>query len=771
VQLIKNYVLQTSVKDNKMNNRQFHFTIVFLSFFLILNSCTSVLKPVYVSVDGNDNNKGTKNSPFATIERAQEKVRELKESNQHGNITVCIRGGEYHIKNTVVLSCDDSGNNGQTITYAAYPGEIPVFTSTVPIKKWKFLNEFPEDLPEVAKGKVWVADISFIRAIKKRQTASSSVAPQTQRNQLFYTLYCQNKILPRAKGKTFSFRTTELINRSEHKTFMFPEETIKNWSDLYNAELNIIPLRKWVSNILPIADIDEETGVGHTVVPGTYTLIKHYDNPKNGVGHVENVMAVLDEPGEWVIDSKNNKLYLWPENGKPGNNISAPVLTELFRVEGEIDYEGSKDRPVKNIAFREITFTGADRFIFEGETGWGVQHDWEKFDSPSAMLRFRGTNNCIVQDCHFTTAGSSGLRIDLHGISNQIVGCNFEHLGGVGILLAGYGPGTKNVNLNNRVRNNYIHHIGEQYHGSPAIFVWQSQNNCVLNNLISHVPYTGICVTGRVVWDTLGVSECSKTIRWNEVGGKKSIGKYAFKDTTWHTREPFLHSRNNLISRNDINNVMEICGDGNCIYISGAGKGNRIIENYCHNAPSYRTNSAIRCDDDQNETTIERNIIYRIGGNAEGLMIKGKNKIIQNILVDLKTVDNHRGMLRFYKGVVDSSVIKQNIFYSTNSNQKAFCKGIKDRNGYVPDLHKTKADYNIYYSTVNKNWGKKHLAHYKHLGVEKHSIVANPMFVDVNKQNFQFKSNSPALKMGIKQPIKIKQTGPQGIYRNQFYNN
>ncbi len=754
-----------------MYNRKISFCIRILSILMIMSACTSVLKPVYVSPDGDDANPGTKQLPFATIEKARSEVRKLKENNSDENITVSVRGGEYHIQNTIVFTTDDSGNEGQNIIYAAYPGETPVFSSTVPIKKWDKLNEYPEDLPQVAKGKIWVADISFIREIKKSQASSPSVATQTKRAQLFYTLYDSDKILQRAKGETFSMRKTPLNDRSDHNTFMFPVGAIHNWSDLYNAELNIIPLRKWVSNILPIADIDEKNGVGHTAVPGTYTLIKHYENPKNGVGHIENVMAVLDEPGEWVIDSKNNMLYLWPENGKPGDNISAPVLTELFRVEGEIDYKATTDQPVKNIVFRGLTFTGADRFLFQGQTGWGVQHDWERFDSPSAMLRFRGSENCIVQDCHFTTAASSGLRFDLYSKNNRVEGNHIEHLGGVGILLAGYGPGTKDVNNHNTIVNNSIHHIGEMYHGSPAIFVWQSSKNCVVNNLISHVPYTGICITGRIVWDTEGAQECSNTIRWHEVGGKSSIVRYAERASTWHQREKFLHSRNNRISRNDINHIMEICGDGNAIYISGAGGGNQIIENYCHHSPSYRTNSAIRCDDDQEETTIKRNIIYRIGGNAEGLMIKGKNDMLENLMVDLQIVNGHRGMLRFYNGIVDGSIVQRNIFYSKTKGQNAFRKGNTNKDGYAPDLERTEADHNIYFSTVDPEWGNKHLEHYQKLEVEMHSIAADPMFVDIENENFQFKTESPALKMGFEQPIKVELTGPQGDYRKEFYEN
>ena len=38
--------------------------------------------------------------------------------------------------------------------------------------------------------------------------------------------------------------------------------------------------------------------------------------------------------------------------------------------------------------------------------------------------------------------------------------CEIAHIGGTGVLLQGYGPGTKDVNQRNRVVGNHIHHNG-----------------------------------------------------------------------------------------------------------------------------------------------------------------------------------------------------------------------------------------------------------------------------------------------------------------------
>ncbi len=118
----------------------------------------------YVAPNGDDKNAGTKEKPFATLSRARDAVRKLKKTKPKGDIpvaelTVLIRGGTYTLTETVVFELEDSGSECQVITYAAYPGEEPVFSSGEKITGWKKLEKEPDALPAAAKGKVWVADV------------------------------------------------------------------------------------------------------------------------------------------------------------------------------------------------------------------------------------------------------------------------------------------------------------------------------------------------------------------------------------------------------------------------------------------------------------------------------------------------------------------------------------------------------------------------------------------------------------------------------------
>ena len=98
----------------------------------------------YVSAEGCDEWSGTlpqpnalgTDGPFATLQRAHDAVRDLTRK-KVSDIVVLVHEGMYQLKNTVVFGLKDSGVGDSTITYAAYPGETPVFSSGREITDWK----------------------------------------------------------------------------------------------------------------------------------------------------------------------------------------------------------------------------------------------------------------------------------------------------------------------------------------------------------------------------------------------------------------------------------------------------------------------------------------------------------------------------------------------------------------------------------------------------------------------------------------------------------
>ncbi len=116
----------------------------------------------YVSTKGNDSNSGTKDTPFLTIEKAVEAVRNTDKTNKRG-ITVCVEAGEYRVS-SLEFTKEDSGTADCPITYRAYNGEVTLNGGvTLSEDDFKSVKEYPEIFeilsPEAQKN-VMVLDLT-----------------------------------------------------------------------------------------------------------------------------------------------------------------------------------------------------------------------------------------------------------------------------------------------------------------------------------------------------------------------------------------------------------------------------------------------------------------------------------------------------------------------------------------------------------------------------------------------------------------------------------
>lgn len=688
----------------------------------------------YVSPNGSDAWSGTlaapnseqSDGPFETLERARDAVRA---SNQRlsGDAVVLIRGGTYRLKKTVVFGLQDSGRSDLTITYAAYPGETPVFSSGVEVDEWKPLATVPPGLPKEAVGKVKVADVSG----------------------RFFTLFDADGLLPRARSKGFV-----PLEGGSRNQLHYPAGRLKNWRNVEDVEIVVRPHHAWIVNILPLKSVDERRQIARTSIDATYAMNPLHFLKQTESCWVENVLEELDEPGEWVLDAKAGRLYLWPRNDSA---VLVPQLTELIRVEGKVDRKGPVDAPVRNLCFRGLTFTHGDRYSVATNDA-GLQHDWDMHDKANALVRLRGTENCSIEQCRFVQSGSGAIRADLHSQQNTISGNVIEQMGGAGILLCGYGPGTKDVNQKNTVYNNHIHHIGRLYSHSPGIMVWQSGENRIANNLIHHTPYTGIIISGCMTdFFRRQGRELSRTIRRHETGPLP-------RNPQWKDVHAYLHTHDNLIEQNEIHHAMEMLGDGNAIYIRGAGSGNVIRRNYIHHlvAPMIMQ-AAIRTDGGQRDTLIAENLIYKC--TSQGIILKLNNRCENNIIADV--IAPPRGYyIAVREGPMTGATIKRNIFYSSfegctfiDELPPARGRTTEDRRGRQRAMSKqADTDDNIYYCAANQSLGTEMLDKQQRDGVDVHSLAVDPLFVAAEDGDFRLRSDSPAMKLGFV-PIDVSKAG------------
>jgi len=699
-------------------------------FFAAVSRATEI----YVSPSGDDRADGTQSAPVATLAQA---VRLARTRAPAADTRIVLRAGMHRLERTLVLGLEDNPAAGRTLSFEAYPGEKPVVSGGLPLTQWRRLaaHEAPA-LPVAARAHIWVADLP--------------PGPDGVLN--FRALYDGFTALPRARSVEYLARGAHrgLANRLEHRDLLeYPAGSIRAWDNLADVEILSRPNHNWLVNYLGIASIDEAAGTVRTTIPATYT--------PTGKFWVENVPEALDEPGEWVLNTKERRLYLWPRGAGPGRNIVAPVVRTLIRVEGREDYRGDTDVPAHGFRFAGLTFAHTDRDVWLPNDA-GLQHDWAMWDKDDACIRFRVARDCEVTDCTFTAAAGQGVRGDLYAHNLRIARSTFHHLGAGGVLLCGYGPGTKDVNYGNEVTDCEFHDLGTLWWHAPAVFLWQSGKNRITHNYIHDLPYNGIVLSGvrprhfnvgtpKVPVPTFppGMREDLRLMRWREIGNPRTVDELL----------PFAHSRGNLIADNEIRDAMQVLHDGNGIYLSSAGKDNVIRRNVVYNMGD---SAAIRTDDDQSWCSITENVTFGVG-----IVIKDFNATWNNIMVNggLR-ITSDRPESRVERNVY-ASFVGPLPFYVVDITNSYFGNAANDTmlDNYNPHhraIIPPKTDHNLFFSgdraadaafiaDMRRQWGND-LA----------SVIGDPGFLDAAHGDFRFAKNSPAAALGI-QPVDTTQVG------------
>ncbi|WP_283435541.1 right-handed parallel beta-helix repeat-containing protein [Neorhodopirellula lusitana] len=756
--------------------RRCQITLMILAVTVLFQGSVQAEKTtLFVAPDGNDQWSGRladpqqNDGPLATLDAARLKVRQLKATNPAVNIEVQIRGGTYPLTETVVFDTRDSGSQDAPVIYKAFPGESPVLTGGIEISNWKKCAKDPAGVAPEAKGKLWVAEIPG--------------APKQKWN--ITSLYDDDTLLKRARSNGFKYAEVEKendFNRQGKKltsvleyegepvapfdrSVHFRDEDIKDWPNLSDIELTLKD-RPWLVNIIPLERVDTQNRIAHLAVDPTYQTI----SPNNRYW-VENAIDYLDEPGEWVYNSLEGRLYFWPEGDINDMHIVAPFLQEFIRV------EGTEDGPfVKHLHFEGLTLThGLRDSLLEGDRG--LQHDWEMHDKGNAVLRFRFAEDCDVASCLIKSSSGTGIRLDLHCQRIKVTRNHLHHLGGGGIVLSGYGPGTKDVNKNNVVHDNYIHDIGELLLHSAAILVAQSGHNEITHNTIRDVPYNGIVVSGcrphefylvhRIPFRRAWVS----SIRFEECEPFIKQGLAAQYHNRLDHFLPLLHARENRISKNDISRTLLKLHDGNAIYFSAMGKDNVVERNYLHE--NRGTAGAIRLDDNPSFTIIRENVITE---SEQGLGLKGAADVSNNFIFT-ETFLRGRSLPGWLGGTKKVDPVG-NIFMPPASSKSSSGLYLTDSRATERPFYENlpKMEKSIYFTkngsapySPKANLGSD-LFTGQRADLNENSVklvYADPMFDEAAAKQglYRFRAGSPTEKLGIK-PIDLRDVGSSLAERN-----
>ncbi|MBM4087072.1 MAG: hypothetical protein FJ272_19965, partial [Planctomycetes bacterium] len=102
-------------------------------------------------------NAARSDGPFATLGRARDAIRQLKArgAGLKQTVTVQVRGGVYHVAETITLTPEDSGTKECPVSYVAYPGEKPVLRGGKRVTGWSTKDGriYAVTLPDVKAGR------------------------------------------------------------------------------------------------------------------------------------------------------------------------------------------------------------------------------------------------------------------------------------------------------------------------------------------------------------------------------------------------------------------------------------------------------------------------------------------------------------------------------------------------------------------------------------------------------------------------------------------
>jgi parallel beta-helix repeat protein len=192
-----------------------------------------------------------------------------------------------------------------------------------------------------------------------------------------------------------------------------------------------------------------------------------------------------------------------------------------------------------------------------------------------------------------------------------------------------------------------------------------------------------------------------------------------------------------------------------------------VIDKEGNLVPDKENAHGIYLDNFTSNCLVYGNIIVRC--NAIGIVVNGgKNNIIENnIIVDcrysLRTWSPAMYWASQMGDFMTGNRYCRNIFYRSHSNF----------DGHLFLLHHWtdrtlgQSDYNLFFNAATGEYnvhierdGLKifPIAEWQKMGYDTHSVIADPMFVDIEHNDYRLKSESPAFKLGF-QPIDVAKIG------------
>lgn len=678
------------------------FFVVFL-----LTSTVILAGDLYVSPFGSDSNSGTKEKPFASIQKARDTIRI---SDKSVPWTVHLSAGHFEVTEPIRFEAIDSGSEDAPITYSG----------TEPIR-FEAVDSGSEDASITHSG---VAGITFISGGKKIEGWKQSgtgvwVAdiPKTNgKPDYFEQMFVNGNRAVRARHPNTGFFSPKTIQQDTPIT--------REAMDAPNTAQRITAKQGEIANVLK--DVPpEELKYAHLVIhhhwdtsrriplafdSATDTLLTQghpmkFWNPwrDTSLFYLENLRKAFDEPGEWLYDGNAGKVFYRPLEGETLQNtaffIPRPGLSKLLVAEKGVSF-----LRFKNICF-VFTDTPRDQKLMAraalpleitGDLNFPGPSQFEPQQAAfytEAVIDMDGVSNIVLERCDVKHIGEYAIRLQ-NAKNCRIENCQLFDLG-AGAIRLGH-------NSSNNVVHNCVVRKAGRFHAS-AVGIWIGQNssdNQITHNDISDLFYTGISVG----WD------------WGYNGS----------------------SFRNLVEYNKVYNIgQNAMADMGGIYTLGKSHGTRIANNVFYNIKSYAYGGwGLYTDEGSEGIVLENNLVY---DTTDGSFHQhyGKENIIRNNILCFSQI--HQIAATRKEEHLSFTFERNIVYYDRGKNLGSNAASVNAK--WLSNLWynaKGPVDFN----------GKTH-EEWQAAGNDIGGLVADPLFVDAEKRNFILKPNSPAEKIGF----------------------
>ena len=692
-----------------------------LSAFIVL--CTSSLfaGELFVAPNGNDSNPGTQAAPLATLEAARDRI-QASPNAQTEAWTVNLAEGEYAVTKPIEFKPENSGS--PEVVYRGAVSGKTILTGGIELKNWSDCGDgtWSADLPEFEGNTLYFEQlwVNGRRAVRSRYPNEGFLRMESVKEEFPGT-----RQKPAEKPQTLQWATGKPGELDFLKSV--PANELK-WGQM-------IIHHNWDTTRRILLRFDAETNT----VEAKGGNMKPW-NPwrPTSLYYFENVRTAFDAPGEWFYDGNAKKVFYRPMEGETLANtrfiVARPGLVQLLIVKG-----AGEAAPVKNIRFENLTFSYTDTprqlnvmrnaQLPEEVTGDLTKPGPSQFEPQQAAFYTKAVifvddaQKIAFKNCELSHLGEYGLWF-LNAQECSFCDSELYDLGAGGVRIGGGRPARseasgcaeKNVVYNNLISN------GGRFHAS-AVGVWIGNNtmdNQLVHNEIADFYYTGVSVGWN--WGYAGVS---------------------FR---------------NIIEFNRIHDIGQgHLADMGGVYTLGTQTGTRVCNNVIFNVESFGYGGwGLYPDEGTTGITMENNLVYDTMDGSFHQHYGKENVIRNNIFARNKPNPMGNGVAHqiAITRVEDhtSVIFTNNLIYWKDGTSI----------GYRVDEVKADIRSNLWWKDGGEVdfKGKTHdqwVAEGKDVG----GIVADPLFVDPDANDFHLKPGSPAEKVGFK-PFDYEKAGRIG---------